>query len=222
MTEPQTHAIHIQQTLEREILSGALVPGARLEEVDVAARFNCSRTPVREALRQLAAASLVIVKPRQPTVVAALSPRKLIEMFQVMADLEGLCAKLAARRITPLQVERLRQIHARMQQQAQGEDIDLFYETNREFHELIYEASQNEFLAEQTRSLRNRVAAYRKLVTQRPKRRSDTLVEHAAVLEAIAKGEEDMADKAMIAHVNLLGERLLDFIALFPQIPESP
>ncbi|KPU92621.1 transcriptional regulator [Variovorax paradoxus] len=221
VTEPQTHALNIQQTLEQEILSGVLAPGARLEEVDLSARFNCSRTPVREALRQLAAASLITVKPRQPAVVAALSARKLIEMFQVMADLEGLCARLAARRISSAQIERLKQAHARMESLAQTDDVDLFYEINREFHEVIYEASQNEFLTEQTRSLRNRVAAYRKLVTQRPRRRTDTLTEHAAVLEAIVGGDEDKADKTMTAHVNLLGEKLLDFIALFPESDEA-
>lgn len=221
VTEPQTHAVNIQQTLEQEILSGVLAPGARLEEVEIAARFKCSRTPVREALRQLASASLITVKPRQPAVVAALSARKLIEMFQVMADLEGLCARLAARRISLPQIERLKDAHARMQSLAGSDDVDLFYEINREFHEVIYEASQNEFLTEQTRSLRNRVAAYRKLVTQRPRRRKDTLSEHAAVLDAIISGEEDMADKAMTAHVNLLGEKLLDFIALFPESGET-
>ena len=81
----------------------------------------------------------------------------------------------------------------------------------------IYEASQNKFLAEQTRALRNRVGSYRRMVTQRASRRIDTIPEHDAVLRCIARGDEEGADKAMQAHVNLLGEKLLDFIALFPK-----
>jgi DNA-binding GntR family transcriptional regulator len=216
VTLPTTHALTIQQTIENEILSGALMPGAKLDEVDLATRFSCSRTPVREALRLLAAASLITIKSRQPAVVASLSPRKLIEMFQVMAELEGLCARLAARRISADQIVRLKEAHERMLAMAQSDDVDLFYEINRQFHEVIYEASQNEYLAQQTRSLRNRVASYRKLVTQRRSRRTDTLVEHEAVLAAILRGDENVADSAMTAHVNLLGEKLLDFIALFP------
>jgi len=218
VAEAVTYAASIQQTLEREILSGALRPGTRLEEEEIAARFNCSRTPVREALRQLAAASLITVRARQPAVVSALSARKLIEMFQVMADLEGLCARLAARRATSEQIARIQAAHDRLQGVADGDDVEQFYEINREFHEAIYEASQNEFLAEQTRGLRNRVAPYRKLVTHRRRRRTDSLAEHAAVLAAIIQGNEDLADRTMADHVNLLGEKLLDFIALFPEL----
>ncbi|MVW71115.1 GntR family transcriptional regulator [Bordetella sp. 02P26C-1] len=218
MQEAATYAETIQQTLEQEILSGVLAPGTRLEEEEIAARFKCSRTPVREAFRQLAAASLITVRARQPAEVSALSARKLIEMFQVMAELEGLCARLAARRATGAQIARMRDAHARLEAIADGDDVDLFYEINRDFHEVIYEASQNEFLAEQTRGLRNRVAPYRKLVTQRRRRRVDSLTEHAAVLQAIVDGDEDLADRMMTEHVNLLGEKLLDFIALFPEM----
>ncbi|CAM3880602.1 GntR family transcriptional regulator [Bordetella tumulicola] len=217
MTEAVTFAASIQQTLEQEILSGVLSPGTRLEEEELAARFRCSRTPVREALRQLAAASLITVRARQPAEVSALSARKLIEMFQVMAELEGMCARLAARRATAEQIACIQAAHERLEAVADSEDVDLFYEINREFHEAIYEASQNEFLAEQTRGLRNRVAPYRKLVTHRRRRRVDSLTEHAAVLNAIIKGDEDLADREMADHVNLLGEKLLDFIALFPE-----
>lgn len=216
-----TRAEQILSTLENEILSGRLAPGARLEEIELAERFNCSRTPIREALRQLASEALVTMRPRQPAMVAALSARKLLEMFQVMAELEGLCARMAARRATAEQLQRLRATQVELQACANTDRIDDFYEANRRFHEVIYEASQNEFLAEQTRSLRNRVSTYRKLVTQKLRRRLDTIDEHEQVIAAIAAGDSDAAARAMTTHVNLLGEQMLDFIALFPE-PAQP
>jgi DNA-binding GntR family transcriptional regulator len=212
-----TRSEQIQRILESEIFAGTLSPGARLDEVELATRFNVSRTPVREALRHLASSNLIQIRPRQPAVVVALSAVKLIEMFQVMGELEGLCARLAARRISPEALARLRAIHADLIVQANGDDVDAFYEVNRQFHEAIYEASQNAFLADQTRSLRNRIGAYRKLVTHRAARRVATIAEHELVIDSIARGDEDAACRAMNSHVNLLGEKLMDFIALFPR-----
>lgn len=214
---PASRSVRIQRILESEIFSGHLAPGARLDEVELAARFRVSRTPVREALRHLASAGLIRIRPRQPAVVVELPASRLIEMFQVMAELEALCARMAARRISASQLAALSALHDELIELAKTDRVADFYEVNRRFHETIYEASQNEFLAEQTRALRNRIGAYRRLVTQKPSRRAATLTEHDDVLRAIATGNEEAAADAMRGHVNLLGEKLLDFIALFPK-----
>jgi DNA-binding GntR family transcriptional regulator len=216
-----TRADEILTTLEAEILSGKLPPGSRLEETELSERFECSRTPIREALRQLASEALITMRSRQPAMVSALSARKLLEMFQVMAELEGLCSRLAARRATPEQIARLRATQDELRAALDSGEVDRFYEINRRFHEIVYEASQNEFLAAQTRSLRNRVSVYRKMVTQKVRRRLDTVDEHEQVIAAIERGDGDAADKAMSTHVNLLGEQMLDFIALFPEPAEA-
>jgi DNA-binding GntR family transcriptional regulator len=209
-----TLAATIHRRLEAEIADGRLEPGSRLDEQEVAQRFGASRTPVREAFRLLAAADLVELRGRQGALVRSLSMQTLIEMFQVMGELEGLCARLAARRITAAQQERLAAIHARLEQAMAG-GADAFYDVNQEFHEVIYEASHNAFLADQTRRLRNRVAAYRRRVTRMPNRLADTLREHAEVMEAIAARDPERAHKAMRDHLALLGDDLLDFIAGF-------
>lgn len=213
-----TRAEQIQQQLEREIFTGVLPPGTRLDEMELAKRLNVSRTPVREALRHLGAAGLVEIRNRQPATVIRLSAHRIIEMFQVMAELEGLCAKLAARRISTAQLARLQACQEQLAQLLGDDDVDRFYEVNRQFHEGIYEAAQNEFLALQTKTLRNRVGAYRRMVTQRPTQRQNTIVEHDAVLRCITQGDEEGAGHAMRAHVNLLGEKLLDFMAVFEKL----
>ena len=209
-----TLAERLRLQLERQIVSGQLRPGSRLDEAAVAERYGVSRTPVREAIRMLAASQLVEVRGRQGVVVRSIATPMLIEMFTVMAELEGLCARLAARRVNAAQLAQLRAIHTRLEQAAGGQDADTFYDINQEFHEAVYDASRNAFLATQTRTLRNQVAPYRRRVTRMPGRMADTLVEHQAVIDAIAAHDAERAGQAMRGHVNLLGDDLLDFIAM--------
>ena len=220
-TDPATRTEHVQRTIEAEILAGKLLPGTRLEEYELATRFNVSRTPVREALRLLAASGLVDTKLRQPATVASLSVQKLIEMFEVMAELESLCARLAARRIRKSSLDELNRIHAQLIKTAATKDAEAFFEINQKFHEEIYRAAQNRFLAEQTLVLRNRVRPYRRHVTERPGQLAATIEEHGAVIRAIASGDENAAGPAMRSHVTLLGEKLVDFIAVWSPDSES-
>lgn len=201
--------------LEKEISLGDLQPGARLDEKDIAKRFNVSRTPVREAFRLLAATGLVELRGRQGAIVREIGVSQLLEMFQVMAELEGLCARLAARRITAAQRASVAEIHQRLVEESKTQDLASFYRINLEFHEAIYEASHNAFLAEQTRMLRNRVGAYRRQVTYLPERINSTLEEHERVMSAIFVHDAEAAHNAMRGHLTLLGDDLIDFIAQF-------
>jgi DNA-binding GntR family transcriptional regulator len=210
-----TLAESLRQKLEGAIASGQLEPGSRLDEQEIAQRFGVSRTPVREAFRLMAANNLVELRGRQGATVRSIKAQALIEMFQVMAELEGLCARLAARRISQNWGEEIWAIHQRLIAASKGGDVDEFYDINQEFHEAIYEAARNAFLAEQTRKLRNQVAAYRRRVTHMPNRIADTIREHEAIMQAILAHDPEQAHSAMRDHVNLLGDNLLDFLAAF-------
>ncbi|MFL9924048.1 GntR family transcriptional regulator [Herbaspirillum lusitanum] len=211
----ETLADSLQRRFERDIANGTLLPGMRLDEKEIAERFGVSRTPVREALRLLSASGLVDLRGHQGVTVRTIKVQALLEMFQVMAELEGLCARLASRRILPEQRLQLEEIHARLTLAASEGTINEFYDINKEFHEAIYSVSRNEFLAEQTRSLRNRVGAYRRQVTYMPGRIADTLREHEEVMQAIFAHDGDRAHAAMRGHISLLGDNLSDFIAHF-------
>ncbi|WP_298951651.1 GntR family transcriptional regulator [uncultured Methylobacterium sp.] len=210
-----TLAESLRQRLETAIAAGHLEPGCRLDEQEIALRYGVSRTPVREAFRLLAASHLVELRGRQGAVVRSIGPHALIEMFQVMAELEGLCARLAARRVPPTWAATIEPIHQRLAALVEGRDADAFYDVNQEFHEAIYEASRNAFLADQTRRLRNQVAAYRRRVTRMPNRMADTIREHEAIMRAILAHDPEAAHRAMRDHVALLGDNLLDFLAAF-------
>ena len=91
----------LRESIEEEIATGRLPPGSRLDEVDLAARFGVSRTPVREALNLLLGEGLIESGLRRGAVVAQITPQRLLEMFEVMAELEAMCARLAVRRTCP-------------------------------------------------------------------------------------------------------------------------
>jgi DNA-binding GntR family transcriptional regulator len=208
-----TRADTLRCSLENDIISGKLVPGQRLDELRLATQYNVSRTPVREALRYLAASGLVEMRMRQGAVVVKLTVTEVIDAFQVMAELEGLCARLAARRISPEQSEALNKAHLSCVAMVEQNDHEGFYQANQTFHEIIYAASHNKVLKEHTYSLRMRVGPYRHYVTYQPGRMAASIEEHVAVMEAVLAGEVEKADTLMCAHVALLGEELTDFIS---------
>jgi DNA-binding GntR family transcriptional regulator len=210
-----TLAESLRQKLEEAIAAGRLEPGSRLDEQEIAQRFGVSRTPVREAFRLMAANNLVELRGRQGALVRAIKAEALIEMFQVMAELEGLCARLAARRASQAWGGEISEIHQRLVAAGETGNIDLFYDVNQEFHEAIYDASRNAYVADQTRKLRNQVAAYRRRVTRMPNRIADTVREHEAIMQAILAHDPERAHSTMRDHVNLLGDNLLDFLAAF-------
>ena len=88
----------LRETIEERIATGVYRPGMPLDETELATEFKVSRTPIREAFMQLAFSGLIIMKPRRSAVVAEISPQRLCEMFEVMAELEAMCGRLAARR----------------------------------------------------------------------------------------------------------------------------
>ncbi len=212
----RTLSDELRDRLEEMIVSGALAPGARLDEVELAERFAVSRTPVREAFKALIATGLLEMRERQGVTVATITIPVILEMFEMMAALEGVCAKLAARRATGRQKLQLRAIHARLTETLEANDPPRFYDVNQEFHDLLYDAAHTQYLAGQTRLLRKRVAAYRRYVTYQPGRMAATIGEHERVLLAIERGDSEAAFVAASDHVNLLGDELTDFIASLP------
>jgi DNA-binding GntR family transcriptional regulator len=203
----------LQDTLEDLIVSGVLKPGTRLDEAELVTRFQVSRTPVREALKALAGSGLVDIG-REGVCVAVISLPVLIEMFQMMAVMEGLCAKFAARRATVQQKDCLTQLHAELGELVASDDQMRFYDVNQKFHDALYDASNTQYLAEQTRSLRKRVRVYRRYVTFQPGRMATTIGEHQRILEAIKRNDPTAAFAAASQHVSLLEDDMVDLIAV--------
>ena len=203
--------------LEEEIATGKLPGGTRLDETGLARRFGVSRTPVREALSSLASAGLVETRPRQGAIVAGLSLSDLIQMFEVMAELEALCTRLAARRMTESERQQLEQtLHACFEAADPTRPND-YYEANLAFHEAIYAGSHNTYLAEQTRQLRNRLQPYRRTQLTGPGRIETSCREHAEIVEAIRQADAISAEGAMRRHVTIQADTFAELAARLPQ-----
>ncbi|WP_413208107.1 GntR family transcriptional regulator [Rhodospirillum sp. A1_3_36] len=203
--------------LERDIVTGALQPGDKLDERTLSERFHVSRTPVREALQKLASSGLVETRPRRGTVVASITINELIEMFEVMSELESYCARLAARRMMAQEVDALRRLHEDCQRETERGEADPYYAANVAFHEAIYAGAHNAYLARQTQAVRNRLSPYRRLQLYRPGRISGSCAEHAEVLDAIARHDPEAAGAVMLRHVDIQGAALNDLLAILPR-----
>lgn len=211
-----SRASELLPVLEQEIVTGTLSPGTRLDETILAERFGVSRTPVREALNRLSATGLIEIRPRRGAIVAEISVQDLMNMFEVMAELEAMCAKLAARRITPDEKKALLEAHEACDALAGGEQHDLYYERNTHMHNLIYQASHNSFLEKQTKDLRQRLSPHRRLQVRIPGRMVSSSNEHGALVAAIRDGNPELAEKLTRDHVTIQGERFTDFLATLP------
>ncbi|HEX2338425.1 MAG TPA: GntR family transcriptional regulator [Hyphomicrobiaceae bacterium] len=205
----------LRDVLEQDIITGTYRPGERLDEQSLAVRFEVSRTPIREALMQLASTGLVELHPRRGAFVASLSFKDVVERFEVMAALEGMCGALAARRITEPLLRKLEAAHHDCALEAADEKADAYYYANERFHHVIYEACQNAFLAEQARQLHVRLKPYRRLQLRARSRLANSLAEHQSIVDAIRAGDSDQADRLLKDHILIQGERLADFIASF-------
>lgn len=212
-TEKETRlsADNLIRLLEDDILNSVLKPGDRLDEQSLARRFDVSRTPVREALRHLASSGLVDIRKNQGATVKRLTTAELIEMFQVMAEYEGLSARLSARRMGRDEIAEMRKWHEKCGQMAEVEDYDGFYDANNEFHDTIFRGSRNVFLQVESRKLRNRLNVYRRHITT-PRKMARSVVEHGRIVEAIAAGEEELAQRLMREHVDLLAGAAADVL----------
>jgi DNA-binding GntR family transcriptional regulator len=197
----KTLAEELRLQLADEIVRGALLPGAALDETELARRFQVSRTPVREAIRQLAASGLIESRPHRGAVVAQPSHEDLIGMFEAMAELEALCAGLAAQRITPAERHALAASHQELRATTQSGDPQRYHEINEAFHSRIYAGAHNFYLAEITLATRVRVQPFRRAQFRNLGRLAKSHHEHDLVVTAIMRGDRDGAMRAMREHI---------------------
>ena len=194
----------VRNRLEQQILGGKLRPGAKLDEEALGRRFGASRTPVREALKHLASAGMVELRPRLGAFVAQVSVTTLIEMFETMAHLEAACAGLAARRHTAVDRKALQKAADDCRRTSKRADPQRFYDANATLHECIYRACGNGFLETQTLALRNRLEAYRRETTFHPGLMAVSNEEHDRIVAAIFAMDEQTATQAMRGHLDTL------------------
>lgn len=203
----------LREIIEERIVTGVYKPGMQFDETELSKEFEVSRTPIRESLIQLASAGLIDMQPRRSAVVSEVGPTRLCEMFDVMAELEAMCGRLAARRMTDLDHHALLEAHKACKEAAESNDTDEYYRRNEQFHLAIYASSHNDFLIEECKRLKRRLNAYRRLQLRVRDRMSTSYEEHSKIYMAITIGDGDLASKLLRNHVVVQGERFADLMA---------
>ncbi len=204
VTDKQTRTERLAGDIADAILRGDLVPGSRLDEQSLAARYGVSRTPVREALRQLGTTGLIEIRPRRGAVVAEVTPGQLEELFVAMGEIEASCARLAALSMTPIERRRLGSLHEQMGALTGDANDHAYVDANAAFHTSIYTGTHNVALAEIAFGLRRRLSPFRRAQFRAPGRLPRSHAEHEIVVRAILGGDAAGAHAAMLHHVSLV------------------
>jgi len=204
------------------IVAGRLANGERLDEARLAERFGCSRTPLREALQGLAASGLVQLVARRGAFVRHPGFEEMVEMFEVMAELEALCGRLAARRVTTEVLTALRGTERACAAAVAAGDTDRYYAENERFHLLLYAASGNGFLATEAARLHRRLQPFRRMQLQVRDRMAQSLTEHREVIAALERGDGAAAARALRDHVAVQGGKFNDLVASYRMSPLRP
>ncbi|WP_172327240.1 GntR family transcriptional regulator [Mangrovicoccus sp. HB161399] len=197
----------IAETLEERICDGTYPDGERLDEVRLAESFGVSRTPLREALQKLALSGLVEQLPRRGVFVRQPGPVELMEMFEVMAEMESVCGRLAAGRISDEALAELDAANAECRKAVAAQDADAYYLENERFHHIIYRESGNGFLAQETGALHRRLKPFRRMQLRLRGRLPQSMSEHEQIVAALRAGDGPAAADALRAHVAVQGEK---------------
>ena len=187
--------------LRLRIFDGVLAPGSFIDEVALCADLAISRTPLREALKVLAAEGLVRHEPRRGSFVSQVTEQDLDEIFPVIALLEGRCALEATRNATDADIAALETLHTSLQRHADAKRITDYYAVNFQIHEAIITLANNRWLAQSIADLRKILKLARLQQLHAPGRLEQSLSEHLAVFAAIKARDGEAADAAMRTHL---------------------
>lgn len=194
-------AEEVRKTLYDEILAGTLPPGTRLDEVSLAERFGVSRTPIREALREMVSTGLAEHHHRRGVFVARVPAAQLDEMFEFAAELEATCARLAASNMTLTERDALMALHLDSHRHITDGDVNAYDSANMAFHGALFAGAHNRYLQEATRQARRRVAPFRRAQFLVGDRLASSFEEHSRIVLAVMRGHGDDAAELVRAHI---------------------
>jgi DNA-binding GntR family transcriptional regulator len=211
----KNRADQIAEELQELIFSGSFKDGERLDEISLAEKYGVSRTPLREALKKLAASGMVEQIPHRGVFVRQPGPMELLEMFELMSELEAICGKLAAKRISEAALEELIEANKKCQTAKENADLDGYYIENERFHQIIYKQSGNTFLEQETLRLQKRLQPFRRVQLRFRGRVEQSMSEHETIVEALINGDAHKAEATLRNHVAVQGDKFHQLVASF-------
>src|SRR5574337_79847 len=199
--EPLALYQQVAERLRQRIFSHDLKPGSWVDEQTLAEQYGISRTPLREALKVLAAEGLVTLKPRRGCYVTEISDRDLDEIFAVMALLEGQCAADCAQRASAADLAELQHLQDTLERAAREDDVDGFFEANQAFHRRVQEIADNRWLQQVIQDLRKVIKLSRHHSLLSEGRLDQSLEEHRRILAALLARDGAAAETEMRTHI---------------------
>ena len=200
----------VYEELKMQILTGGIIPGTRMMEVELAEEMGVSRTPIREAIRKLEKEGLVTIEPRRGAYASRISTEDMVEILEVRQDLEGLAAELAASRMSPEQMKELKSISENYNRAVEEGDMDSMIKHDTMFHRLIVDSCNNKILVHMVEQLQELVLRFRYIYYDNFRRAEHMPEEHRDIMTAIAEGDTKKAREAADVHICRLKQLVIE------------
>ncbi len=197
-------------SLRDSIVRGELRAGQKLTEPELADKLGISRTPIREAFRQLESEGFLTVIPRRGAVVSSLTRKEIEEFYEIKSLLEGYAARIAATRITKKDIDKLKKINKQLEAIAESDDVEAFFRKNNEFHNTFIALCGNEKLLDIRNTLVRRFLRYRLQALAVPGRFMESVKQHRVIIRALAKKDGRRAEAVVVEHSLRSGEELAE------------
>lgn len=209
----------IRMKIEDAIKQGTLLPGDPIDDAELAAQYQVSRTPIREALIQLQTQGMITGLPRGGMIVAKMDLQQLLSLWELLAELEGVTVRLACQRMTPEELTAIMLAHESSRAVMESEDIVGWQEANLRFHEVIYRAARNPYLRQEVLRMRTRTGYYRRHAFGALGRIRASFEQHCKIVDAFIRRDAEAATKAMVFHMRPASDAmgLTDFIINLPR-----
>jgi DNA-binding GntR family transcriptional regulator len=192
----------VARKLRAMLVEGRIAAGAKLNERELSERLQVSRTPLREAIKQLAAEGLVALKPHRGAVAIQLDEPEVHHSFELMAALEGLSGELAAQRISETELQAIRALHFEMMAAFTRRDLSAYYRLNAQIHAAINAAAKNPVLARSYAQTNARLQALRFRSNQDERKWKRAVKEHSQMIDALAARDAAALRELLVKHLN--------------------
>ncbi len=204
----QTLREKIVESMREAIIKGTLKAGERLAESDIAERFGISRTPVREAFRQLESEGFLIVAPRRGAVVSAITEKDVMEFYAIKGILEGYAARVATPKLRARDIKTMEDLNNQLEEYANKNDASACFRLHNQFHEVFVRACGNEKLYELVQNLVRQFQRYRLSLSITGKLH-ESIAQHRAIVKAFASRDADLVERLVKENAVYGGETLI-------------
>ena len=201
----------VAERIREMIRRGDLVCGQKVDEKALCESMGVSRTPIRESLRILHSEGLIDLIPHKGAYVSTPRIEDVKDMFEVMGMLEGMCARRAAERMGPRDLETLRSLHGKLERHYEHQDRERYLEVNHVLHLFIQELSGSKALQEVSNGLRQKILLYRHRQLYQKNRFDQSIREHRKILAAFEKRDARLAESSVKRHLKNQCSALVDY-----------